>query len=407
MDTVRIPNKSLETLEGFDIVCFATAKWMLIHSVCQNTMTLLAKKNRVLYVEPFLSLPTLIRVARSQNRSWQFDAGLRQVASNLWVYTPPPVGLPGAFRCTPIMHLNGWILSRLLVRLIDRIGFRSPLLWTFAYDTLPTVRRLTRQLLIYDCVEEDAALAQSERQRQQVRKFEEALCREADIVFGVTEALAAARRPFNANTFEVPCAGDLDHFGKALNPTTVIPADIAHLPRPGLGYLGGVDPWKMDVALLQTIARTHPSWSIVLVGYVWFGFDPTPLKEFPNIHVLGAKAYEDFPGYLKGMDVCLMPFPLNDITRNGDALKCYEYLAGGKPVVSTPVPAAQRFPGIVKIASTPEAFISAIEDSLREDASAGDRRLAAVQPHSWEHRIAQKSRLIYERLRETRDKARL
>lgn len=122
-----LQNEEGQSLAGFDIVCLSTAKWMLIHSVCQNTMTLLAKKNRVLYVEPFLSLPTQIRVARSQNRSWQLDAGLRQVASNLWVYTPPAIGLPGAFRCTPIMHLNGWILSRLLVRLIDRIGFRFKL----------------------------------------------------------------------------------------------------------------------------------------------------------------------------------------------------------------------------------------------------------------------------------------
>ncbi len=88
-----LQNGEVQSLEGFDIVCLSTAKWMLIHSVCQNTMALLAKKNRILYVEPFLSLPTLVRVARWQSRSWHFDAGLRQVDTNLWVYSPPPIGL--------------------------------------------------------------------------------------------------------------------------------------------------------------------------------------------------------------------------------------------------------------------------------------------------------------------------
>jgi glycosyltransferase involved in cell wall biosynthesis len=156
----------------------------------------------------------------------------------------------------------------------------------------------------------------------------------------------------------------------------------------------------MDVPLLTYLARKRPQWNIALVGYVWFGFDPEVFRPFPNIHVLGPKPYEDFPGYLKGMDVCIMPFPLNDITRNGDSLKCYEYLAAGKPVVSTPVPSALRLPQVVRIADTPDAFLSAVEASLTEDVSAIQRRLDAVRPFSWESRIAQKAEIILHRLAE-------
>ena len=400
-------NGNASSLKGFDIVCLGTVKWLVVRSVAEHTMMRLAKKNRVLFVEPFHSFSTLVRVARWQKRGWQTNWGVRKVEENLWVYSPPPIGAPGTSRLRWPAVVNGWILNHLLTRVIRELGFHNPLIWTFLYDSAPVVRRLKPRLSIYECIDLDEGLANSDHQRRLVHEREQALCREADIVFGVTEGLANSRRAFNPNTFEVNCAADTEYFGRALHDTTEVPSDLVCLSKPIVGYMGGVDPWKMDIELLQTIARTHPSWSIALVGYVWFGFDPTPLQAFPNIHVLGAKHYEDFPGYLKGMDVCIMPFPLNEITRNGDALKCYEYLAAGKPVVSTPVPAAQRFPGIVKIASTPEAFVSAIEESLREDASAVDRRLAAVQSHSWEHRIEQKSRLIHERLRETRDKTRL
>ena len=139
------------------------------------------------------------------------------------------------------------------------------------------------------------------------------------------------------------------------------------------------------------MARAHPDWSIVLVGYVWFGFDPAQLTICPNIHVLGPQSYDAFPGFLKAMDVCIMPFPLNGITLNGDALKLYEYLAGGRPVVSTRVPAARRLAGVVRIADTPEDFIAAVEAALAEPPGAQADRLAAVQPHSWDARNRQKA----------------
>jgi glycosyltransferase involved in cell wall biosynthesis len=213
-------------------------------------------------------------------------------------------------------------------------------------------------------------------------------------VFAVTEELAVMLRAHNRAVHVVNCAAAPEVFGRALLPETVIPADIAALPRPIIGYMGGIDPWKIDVALLLALARVHPDWSIALVGYVWFGFDPQLLRACPNIYVLGSKDYEQFPGYLKGMDVCIMPFPLNDNTRNGDALKLYEYLAAGKPVVSTSVPAARRLASVVRIAETTAAFIAATEAALCDPPEQVAERLAAVRPHSWEARNQQKAQLI-------------
>jgi glycosyltransferase involved in cell wall biosynthesis len=394
------PSDSDVGLSGFDIVCIGCVEWLVIHSVAEYTMLGFARSNRVLFVEPFGSWITLARMARWQRRSRGSRPRLERVGDTLWVYRPPPIGLPGLSRWRWPAVLNGLILSVLLRSVTRRLGFQQPLLWTYLYNTAALLRSFPARLRIYECGDHDEALARHERQRRLVRQHEADVCRTADLVFAVTEELAAPRRAYNRNSYAVNCAAAIDFFGRALSPETSVPEDIACLPRPVLGYLGGVDPWRIDVELLLTIARRHPEWSIALVGYVWFGFDPEQLAVCPNIHVLGPKDYEDFPRYLKGMDVCIMPFPLNDITRNGDALKLYEYLAGGRAVVSTSVPAARRLASVVRIADTPEAFVAAIETALADPPEAVAERLEAVRPHSWDARNREKAQLIRRRLAE-------
>jgi glycosyltransferase involved in cell wall biosynthesis len=381
-------------LEGFDIVCLGTVAWLVVRSVAEHSMLRLARRNRVLFVEPFNSFPAVIREARWQRRRMQRRWGLRRADEGVWVYTPPPLGLPGAARRQRPSLLNGRLLAGLLRRQLRSLGIRRPIVWTFLWNSVGVIRALDARLTIYDCIDQDEELAASERRRRLVRTLEQALCQEVDIVFGVTERLVTARRRFNPNTFEVNTAADTEHFGRARLAVTEIPADLAKLPRPVIGYMGGLDPWKIDTELLCAVARARPRWTFALVGYSWFGFDTEPLRQLPNVHLLGPKRYEDFPGYLKGMDVCLMPFRLNEVTRNGDSLKGYEYLAAGKPVVSTPVPVALRFGDIVRTATTVDEFVAAVEMSLHDDGHARDRRVEAVKPHSWEARVRQKSMII-------------
>ena len=378
-------------IAGLDIVCLATAPWGVVRSVTEYTMLGFASANRVLIVEPFGSWITLARMARQQNRKQFRKPRLEQVADRVWVYRPPPIGLPGTSRLAMATAVNGWLLAQLLRQPLRQLGFSKPVLWSQLFNVAALFRHFPARLRIYECGDYDAALARDERHRRLVLAQEAATCRAADLVFAVTEELAAPLRAHNPETYEVNCAADLAFFGRALDPATQVPQTLACLPRPVIGYLGGVDPWKIDVDLLLDMARAHPEWSIALVGYVWFGFDPAPLRACPNIHVLGPQDYDAFPAFLKGMDVCIMPFPLNEITRNGDALKLYEYLAGGRPVVSTPVPAARRLAGAVRIADTHAGFTAAVEAALAEPASAQADRLAAVRPHSWDARNRQKA----------------
>lgn len=390
---------SANLFEGVDIVCLGSVDWLLIHSTAENTMLGLSKSHRVLYVEPFNSLITLLRVARSQARKYERRGGLRHLSETFTVYSPPPIGVPGLTRWKWPARINAWILAWLLKRVMKKLAIQDPVLYTYLYESADLVRRLPARLSVYEVLDQDETLAKDERHRRLIREHEEAVCRQVDMVVGITEELASQRRPYNAQTYVANGGADLEFFGRALLDSTPVPSDIACLPKPILGYMGSLDPWKMDVELITHIARANPECSVVLVGFVWYGFDPRQFDGCPNIHVLGPKEYEDFPGYLKGMDVCLMPFPLNGITLNGDAIKLYEYLAAGKPVVSTSVPAARRFCDVVRIAESKAAFVEAIRCCLNEPEDATAIRLERIRFHSWSHRVELHEQLVESRLR--------
>jgi UDP-galactopyranose mutase len=157
---------------------------------------------------------------------------------------------------------------------------------------------------------------------------------------------------------------DRVHFFKA-RARQFDPADQEDLPKPRLGFYGVIDE-RFDIELLDRIAELRPNWSFVMVGPV-VKISEEDLPRRPNIHYLGGKTYDQLPGYLSGWDVALMPFAMNESTQFISPTKTPEYLAGGKPVVSTPVKDVVRHYGQlegVKIASTPEEFVAACDEAL-------------------------------------------
>lgn len=378
--------------EKFDIVVLSRVKWELAPSIPEHTVKVLKTKNRILVVEPLLSLPTAIREARFQNRRWEASSGLRKLASDFWCYSPPLIGVPGHTRWASAHRVNSFLSAFLIKRVMRQIGFRSPLIWAFNYDQGGIIRRLTdcAFLSIYDCGDNYEALAKDDRHRELVRRYEQESCHAADIVFACSKMLGETRRVHNPRTYEVNCAADLEFFGRARDSATEVPDDIARLPKPVLGYTGTVDPYKLRIDLIRHLAKAHPDWSIAFVGYIWYGFDKSTFSDLPNVHLLGGKPYDAFPGYLKGMDVCLGPFNINEVTRFGDQLKIYEYLAAGRPVVSTTCPAAERVQEVVHIADEPDQFMAAVEKALLDTPDAMAQRLQVVQAHSWANRVNQK-----------------
>jgi glycosyltransferase involved in cell wall biosynthesis len=176
---------------------------------------------------------------------------------------------------------------------------------------------------------------------------------------------------------------------KASAPDTVEPADIASLPRPRIGFVGMIDPLRFDPELIARLAADK-SRQIVIVGGFLNGSDKS-IPNLPNVHRLGMKHVTQLPAYIKGFDVCIMPYRVNETTRYIFPLKLFEYLATGRPVVATPIPAVQLHRDYLYVASTPDEFAAAVGRALQEDSPSGrERRRKHALAYDWDAHIQKK-----------------
>jgi UDP-galactopyranose mutase len=230
--------------------------------------------------------------------------------------------------------------------------------------------------------------------------LEQELIDKANLVFTGGSSLFEAKRDRHASVHLFPSSVDRVHFSKGRG-GLFDPADQEELPHPRLGYYGVIDE-RFDIELLGKIAEMRPDWSFVMVGPV-VKIEAQDLPKRPNIHYLGSKTYEQLPAYLGGWDVALMPFAMNESTQFISPTKTPEYLAGGKPVVSTPVKDVVRHYGhleAVGIAGDAETFVAACETALTLAADRGGKWLAEadlmLSSSSWDTTQARMAGLIAE-----------
>jgi UDP-galactopyranose mutase len=232
------------------------------------------------------------------------------------------------------------------------------IVWYYTPMALPFSEHLQPRAVVYDCMDELSAFKNAPPAlcEREARLFEL-----ADVVFTGGFSLFEAKRDRNPNVHPFPSSIDAGHFGRAKERLEE-PADQVGIARPRLGFFGVVDE-RMDLALLEGVANLRPEWQIVVVGPV-VKIDPESLPKRENIHFLGGKQYSELPDYIAGWDVAIMPFARNESTRFISPTKTPEYLAAGKPVVSTSIRDVVRpygTLGIVEIADTPEEFVAAVE----------------------------------------------
>lgn len=234
---------------------------------------------------------------------------------------------------------------------------------------------------VYDCMDE---LSQFKGAPQGLIERERRLLYNADVVFAGGRKMAESKSRFNANTHFYGCGVDVAHFGKARAVATSIPADIAHLEGPILGYFGVVDE-RLDYDLIAALADARPDWNIVMVGPT-AKVSPEDLPQRDNIHWLGGRPYEQLPAYTKAFDVCLMPFALNEATEYINPTKALEYMATATPVVSTAVPdVCSNFASVVKIAMSSAEFVQMCRDQVAQpDQVAVERGLKMANENTWD-----------------------
>jgi UDP-galactopyranose mutase len=267
--------------------------------------------------------------------------------------------------------------ATLLAELLDERGISDYVLWYYTPMAVALTARLTPRAVVYDCMDE---LSLFRGAPQDLLGREEELLAQADLVFTGGQSLYEAKCGRHPSVHAFPSSIEAAHFAHAREAQPE-PADQDGIPRPRLGYFGVIDE-RLDTALLAALAEARPAWQIVLLGPV-VKIDPATLPRRPNLHYLGMKSYAELPAYLAGWDVALLPFARNESTRFISPTKTPEYLAGGRPVVSTSIRDVVR-PygelGLVEIADEPGEVVAAIERCLAtvSDPDRRDRWLCRV-----------------------------
>lgn len=371
-----------DVLRGRDMLCFSH-DWSGDPLSKTHLMRLLAKDNRILWVNsigyraPSASGRDLKRAIEKLKAAAE---PVREVERNMFVLNP--LAIP-AYGVRAMQAVNRQLLRLQVQRAMRRLGFSRPINWVFNPAAAVVAGALGEDVLVYYCVDEYTAF--SGVAQQSLIDLERALLRKADLVIVSAERLLQSKQRVNPRTHLVRHGVNFDHFRTALDAETKVPGEIANLPRPILGYFGLMaDDW-FDVDLMVHIAKRFSSGSIVLLGKVTM--DLSRLTALPNVHLLGRKPYEDLPGYCKGFDVGVLPFPISEVTLNANPLKVREYLAAGLPVVSTAIPEVEVL-NLCRIGRDAESFAKEIERALADPGPTAERSASMVN-ESWDAKLDQ------------------
>lgn len=265
--------------------------------------------------------------------------------------------------------------------------FDSPVQWFYDPMAVPSfLGQLNERANVYDCMDQ---LSQFKFAPPPLIEREKMLLKAADVVFAGGRKMWEDKKKSNANAHFFGCGVDVNHFAQARSPLTRVPEDLASVSGPVLGYFGVVDE-RMDYDLVAKIADARPDWTLAFVGPTC-KVEAEDLPRRANILWLGGREYEQLPAYTKGFDVCLMPFALNEATEFINPTKALEYMATGRPVVSSAVPdVVSNFSGAVKIARSHDEFLALCEAAISNpDRAAIEAGLQLAGHNSWDSIIAQ------------------
>ena len=371
------------------LLCFSHLRWDFVFQRPQHLMSRFARTMTVVFWEEPVEIGRRETAYLKVRQAEHFE--------NVRVVTPHlPEGMEEEQR------------EAALKRLLDAhvTSYTRPLVaWYYTPMMLPFSRHLDASAVVYDCMDE---LSKFRFAPERLLDLERELIGRADLVFTGGASLYEAKKNRHSNVHCFPSSVDREHFAKARRELEQ-PADQAGLQHPRLGFYGVIDE-RFDIALLQQVADMRPDWSFVMVGPV-VKISEEELPRAANIHYLGPKTYDELPAYLSGWDVALMPFAMNDSTQFISPTKTPEYLAGGKPVVSTPIRDVVRTYGHlegVHIAADSDGFVRCCEKALEQSRMAegdwlaeADLLLAAT---SWATTQARMAGLIAQELGERTEK---
>lgn len=375
------------------IVCLATSPWYPIPTRKQQVMSRIPDAE-ILYFDPSATIiaPLRDKTAKPLMTAWKQPG--EKVKDNITVYRLPPV-LPFFNKCRAINRVNQKNIAKFVREKMKEHGFEKPLLWVYSPVTVDCVDLIPHSGLVYDCVDRHSAYG-GLMNPALVDAMELELAAKTDMTFATAKSLAERLQKAQPEAKFIPNGANFERFFEASKPQ-LVPEDMKDIPHPIFGFVGALQSC-IEYDYLEAAAKARPDWSFVLIGKEKPGVDLTALHAMPNVHFLGLKPNEQLPQYLAHFDACLNLFAKSDLSKDVSPLKFYEYLATGRPIVSTRQPdQILQYAPLIEIADSQEEFIAACEASLADTAPERTKaRIEAGCACSWDSRVAQMCEILQE-----------
>lgn len=293
-------------------------------------------------------------------------------------------------------RFNEWFLRVQVYRAARSLSLRRPVLWLNPHYAVHMAGRMDECAVIYDITDDWISLTQSDRRRRLVTSQDRALCRLADTVIVCSPHLLEMKRDLARSLHLIPNGVDTKHY-QHVNQPGAMPVETADWTRPVFGYTGTIHPERVDVPLIEALARHFAGGTIALIGPNMLPpLQDAMLRAVGNIQFTGPVPYAKVPEYMRAFDVCMTPHRMTPFTESLNPIKLWEYLACGKPIASTNVAGFRDYPQFVHLASNHAEFIEACQNALVEDPALSAARMAEAGNHSWDERLEQVQSIIQE-----------
>ncbi|BCW98669.1 MAG: hypothetical protein KatS3mg024_1496 [Armatimonadota bacterium] len=273
-------------------------------------------------------------------------------------------------------------------RAARKVGLADPILWLNPHSAVHMAGRMGERAVIYDITDDWTSFEQPEWLRRLTIRQDADLCRKADAVIVCSQRLHEMKQPLAKRLELIPNGVDAEHYAKVLNGDGPLPEACRDWERPVFGYVGTIHPDRVDAQLVEQIARKMERGTIALVGPEMLGEeDKRRLIRTGRVRLTGRVPYWEVPEYMRAFDVCITPHRMTAFTESLNPIKLWEYLAAGKPIVSTDVAGFRDYPELVRIARSADEFLRASLESLEEGDEPKRRRQEEAARHSWEARL--------------------
>lgn len=393
-----------------DVIIIGQQPWDIeIGSNCKNIALELSKSCRVLYVNSPLDRITLYRTKneaptqRRLNVIKHKEDGLIKIQENLWNFYPDCMvesinWIGNDFLFDLANKVNNYRFARSIKKALEKLGFSNFILFNDneMFKGFYLKQYLRPYLSLYYSRDYMVAV---DYWKKHGEKLEPELIALNDICVANSTFLAEYCAKYNPNSYYVGQGCDFDVFVKASK--NEVPVDLTTLNRPLIGYVGALQSIRLDIEIIEFIAKSRPEWSIVLVGPEDDVFKSSSLHELSNVIFTGIKPISQLPGYIASFDVCINPQLVNEVTIGNYPRKIDEYLAMGKPVVATETKAMETFESEVFLAKNKEDYIRLIEKALNENSpTLENKRINFALEHTWENSVS----LIYQAVHSVQQK---